>query len=162
EAVAQFRRALSLKEDFAEAANNLGNALRERGEFEVAATELSRAMQLDPGSDLAIHNLALLQLAYGRYEEALVLARRALDLQEWSATHALSVRCLKESPSLAAAFDLRPLLLRALSEPWGRPNELVPAVVHHLKSDATVGPFVERGAQAGPDALARAELLEDP
>ena len=162
DAIAQFRRALSLKKDFAQAANDLGNALRERGELEAAATELNRAMQLDPGYANPAHNLALVQLAHGRYEQAFALARRALDLQRSNENKALFARCLREAPSRAAALDLRPLLLQALSEPWARPNELVPAVVRHLKADPTIAPFIDRGARAGPDAHARAALPDDP
>lgn len=162
EAIAQFRRALALKKDFAPAANDLGNALRERGELGLAAMELNRAMELDPGYANPVHNLALVQLAYGRYEQAFALARRALELQESKENKALFARCLKERPSLAATLNLRPLLLRALSEPWARPNELVPAAVRHLKTDPAIGSFVDRGANAGPDVHARATLLDDP
>ena len=165
EAVEQFRRALSRKKDFVRAYNDLGNALRERGDLDLAAAELNRALELKPDYDLALHNLALVQLAYGRHEQALALVRRALELQESKESKeskALFARCLKESPSLAAASDLRPLLMRALSEPWVRPNELVPAVVRHLKADAATGPFIARGAQAGPERRSKAALLDDP
>jgi SAM-dependent methyltransferase len=102
------------------------------------------------------------QFASGRHEQALALTRRALDLQERKESKALFARCLKESPSLAPASDLRPLLMRALSEPWVRPNELVAPVIRHLKADATIWPFIKRGAAAAPDPLARAALLDDP
>jgi tetratricopeptide (TPR) repeat protein/SAM-dependent methyltransferase len=161
-AIEQFRRALALKKDFAQAYNDLGNALRESGELDLAATELNRALELNPDYVDAVHNLALVQFASGRHEQALALARRALDLQERKESKALFARCLKENPSLASASDLRPLLMRALSEPWVRPNELVPAVVRHLDADATAGPFIESAAAAGLDSVARAALLDDP
>jgi len=159
-AIAQFRRAVSLKEDFAQAHNNLGNVLRERGEFDLAATELNRALELK--DSFAAHNLALVELARGRPEQALVLVRRALESGERKETKALFVRCLKEFPSLGAAADLRPLLLRALGEPWARPNELVAAVVRHLNSDPAIRPFIERNAAARPDRDAGTALLADP
>ena len=160
DAIAQFRRAVSLKEDFAQAHNNLGNLLRERGELDLAATELNRALDLK--DSFAAHNLALVELARGRPEQALALARRALESQQRKRTKALFVRCLKECPPLGAASDLRPLLLRALSEPWARPNELVTAVVRHLNADPAIGPFIERTAGARPDRDARTALLADP
>jgi Flp pilus assembly protein TadD/SAM-dependent methyltransferase len=162
DAIEEFRRALSLKKEFPQAHNDLGNALRERGDLDLAATELNRAIELKPDYDHALHNLALAELACGRHAQAVTLARRALDLQENKENKALFARCLKERPSLAAASDLRPLLMRALSEPWVRPNDLAPAVVRHLKADATTAYFITRGAAAGPDARERAALLDDP
>jgi tetratricopeptide (TPR) repeat protein/SAM-dependent methyltransferase len=162
DAIEEFRRALSLKKEFPQAHNDLGNALRERGDLDLAATELNRAIELKPDYDHALHNLALAQLAYGRHAQALALARRALDLQENKENKALFARCLKERPSLAAASDLRPLLMRALSEPWARPNDLASAVARHLKADATTAQFIARGAAAGLDSRASAALLDDP
>jgi len=162
EAIEQFRRALSLKPDFAQAHNDLGNALRERGELDLAAAELNRAIELKPDYDHALHNLALVQLASGRYEQALALARRGLELHASKDSKALFARCLKERPSLAAGSDLRRLLMQGLSEPWVRPNELVPAAVRHLKADAATGPFIGKVAAAAPDHQARAALLDDP
>ena len=115
--------------------------------MELAATELNRAIELDSGYAHPVHNLALVQLAHGRYEHAFALARRALALDESKENKALCARCLKEAPSVAAAWDLRPLLLRALCEPWARPNDLVSAVVRHLMSDPATWSFIDRGAR---------------
>jgi tetratricopeptide (TPR) repeat protein/SAM-dependent methyltransferase len=161
DAITQFRQALSLKGDLAQAHNNLGNAQRERGQLDLAAAHLNRAVELKPDFAFAIHNLALLQLACGRHDQALALARRALELQGSKETKALFARCLKECPPLGAASDLRPLLMRSLAEPWARPNELVNAVVHQLKTDAA-RPFIERVAADGPAGVAGAAILNDP
>src|SRR5262249_62017121 len=110
---------------YAEAHNELGNGLREEGQLEPAAAALARAIELKPDFAIALHNLGLVELARGRPDEALVLASRALALGAGKEAKALFVRCLKARPELAEPIELRPLLLRALSEPWSRPGELV-------------------------------------
>src|SRR5262249_30245591 len=92
-------------------------------------------------------------------ERALALARRALDSDESRENKALFARCIKESPSLAASSDLRPVLMRALLEPWVRPDEFATAIVRSLKADATVRHFIDRVTDAGPGRAAA--LLHD-
>jgi len=48
------------------------NALRGRGELALAAAELKRATELDPGYANAVHNLALVELALGRRQLGLI------------------------------------------------------------------------------------------
>ena len=48
EAVACYRRALELKPDYAEAHNNLGNALKDQGKLDEAVACCRRALQLKP------------------------------------------------------------------------------------------------------------------
>ncbi|HWW09243.1 MAG TPA: tetratricopeptide repeat protein [Candidatus Acidoferrales bacterium] len=172
DAVTQFQCASSIDPNFPEAHSNLGNALRERGERDAAAKHLQRAVQLKPNFPAALHNLALLHLAAGRNAQALADIVRALKFQESKETKALFVRCLKQAPSLGAAPDLRPFLLRALSDPWGRPWQLVNAAVSAVIADASVRQLITRAVSAGPDppgsalfkevdyeVLARDELL---
>ena len=144
DALAQFRRAVSLKQDYAEAHNNLGNALRESGQLAPAAAALSRAIELTPDNAFAHHNLGLLEFASGRPDEALRLARQALALGGGKEAKALIVRCLHVRPALGESIELRPLLLDALSEPWGRPGELVRAVEYQIKADPAVTRLIER------------------
>jgi tetratricopeptide (TPR) repeat protein/SAM-dependent methyltransferase len=158
EAVTRFQRALSLKQDFPEAHSNLGNALRERGQLDVAAEHLGRALRLKPGFPAALHNLALVHLAAGRHEQALARILESLKSQEVKETKALFVRCLKEAPFLGAAADARPLLLRALSEPWGRPSELVGSVERQIKANPAVKQLIELAAGGGRDILQTPEF----
>jgi len=80
EAIALYAKAVALKPDYAEAHNNLGNALGEARRFEEAAASLGRAAELRP--DLAaIHsNLGLALSRLKRFEEAAACHRCALDL----------------------------------------------------------------------------------
>src|ERR1043166_7202956 len=170
DALAQFRRAVSLKQDYAEAHNNLGNALREIGELAPAAAALSRAMELKPDYALPHYNMGLVEFARARPDQALRLARQALALGVGKEAKALIVRCLHARRALGDSIELRPLLLQALSEPWGRPGELVGAVVHQIKCYPATTCLLERADRAdvpgtslleGPefDAFAADELL---
>ena len=59
EAVACYRRALELKPDYAEAHNNLGNALNDQGKLDEAVACYRRALELKPDYAEAHNNLAL-------------------------------------------------------------------------------------------------------
>ena len=159
DALTQFRRAVSLKQDYAEAHNNLGNALRQIGQLAPAAAALSRAIELKPDYAFAHHNLGLAEFARGRPDEALRLARKALALGVGKEAKALIVRCLHARPALGESIELRPLLLQALTEPWGRPGELVGAVEHHIKGNPAGARLIEHAAAGNVSGTL---LLEAP
>jgi len=68
-------------------------------------------------------------------------------------------QCLQGLPVLPADDDLFPLLVRALSEPWGRANELAGTAARVIKGDVTVKAALARLARAWPQRLALDELL---
>jgi len=162
DAITQFQSALSLKNDFPEAHSNLGNALRERGRLDAAATHLERAIRLKTNYPVALHNLALVHLAAGRHAEALPHIVQALECEETNETKALFVRCLKEAPSLGATPDVRPFLLQALSDPWGRPGELVNAAINAITADAPVRELILRASRGEPYPTPGPERFKEP
>jgi len=101
EAISLYQQAIGLRPDYAEAHNNLGNALGEVLRFEEAVASLSRAAELRP--DLAaIHsNLGLAQARLRRFGEAAASHRRALAIQ----------------PELAQAHNNLAMALKELGEP---------------------------------------------
>jgi tetratricopeptide (TPR) repeat protein/SAM-dependent methyltransferase len=162
DAIGHFQRALALEQNFPEAHSNLGNALRERGELAAAAGHLENALALKPNFPAALHNLALVRLAAGRHEQALTSIIQALGSEESEDTKAQFVRCLREDGSLGAAPHVRPFLLRALSEPWGRPSELVNAAVNAITSDAAAKELMSRAPAGAADATPSRECVKDP
>ena len=105
EAIALYGRAVELRPDYAEAHNNLGNALGEAKRFEEAAASLRRAADLRP--ELApIHtNLGLALGRLKRFEEAAVSHRRAIELQpDLAPTHNNLAMTLRELGRLEEAL----------------------------------------------------------
>ena len=81
EAVACYRRALELKPDYAEAHNNLGNALKDQGKLDEAVACYRRALELKPDYAEAHNNLGNALKDQGKLDEAVACYRRALELK---------------------------------------------------------------------------------
>ena len=81
EAVACYRRALELKPDYAEAHNNLGNALQDQGKLDEAVACYRRALELKPDYAEAYNNLGNALRDQGKLDEAVACYRRALELK---------------------------------------------------------------------------------
>ncbi len=81
EAAAHFRRAVDLRENFPEAWNELGYALRQNGEYEQAIAAYDRALKLRPDFPEALEYLGEAYVKLGRFADAAsILDRlRALD-----------------------------------------------------------------------------------
>jgi len=81
QAVASYTRAIQVKPDFAEAHNNLGDALRSLGEFAEAAASYQRALQINPDFDIAHNNLGEVLNDMGQAEKALSSFARAVQIR---------------------------------------------------------------------------------
>ncbi len=72
---------MTLKPDFVEAHNNLGNASKARGDLDEAVASYRRALALRPDSAPAHNNLGVALSEQGRLDEAVASHRRALELE---------------------------------------------------------------------------------
>lgn len=105
EAIALYGRAAELKPDYAEAHNNLGNALGEAKRFEEAVVSLRRAADLRPELAAIHSNLGLALGRLKRFEEAAASHRRALELEaELAPAHNNLGMTLKELGRLEEAL----------------------------------------------------------
>ena len=160
EALVQFRRSVELKPDYAEAHNNLGVALSVRGELDQAAVSYQRASTLKPDFIDAYNNLARLALGAGDPAQALAVLRRALQIKETPATKTLIVQCLEEPRAIPDLTGLRDLVVRALSEPWGRPSDLARAASHLIKGNVALRPGIAQANASWPPRLAAEDVKE--
>jgi len=177
-AIARLRRAIELKPDYADAHNNLGNALsRLPGGSAEAVAEFEAALGLDPGMAEAHANLGLALVAVpGREAEGIAHLRAALregyDDPQFADLHAALGSALVRQPGneaegfreLAAALRLKPdsadtmeKLGLALARA-GRPGEaeahlqgavrLVPASAEYRNNLGGVLALLGRGPEA--------------
>jgi tetratricopeptide (TPR) repeat protein/SAM-dependent methyltransferase len=132
EAIAHYQQTVALKPDFAEAHSNLGVALMAQGRPAEAVTAYRRALAINPKLVMTYRNLARVLLGYGDATAAMALARRALTIAQSDDVKGLFVQCVRSLSPAAAAEDpavngIEPLLARALTEGWGRPEDMADA-----------------------------------
>jgi tetratricopeptide (TPR) repeat protein/SAM-dependent methyltransferase len=158
-AAERYRHALALKPDVAETHNNLGIVLATQGNFEEAAREFRWALARKPDFIDAYNNLARVFLSMGQPNEALVALERVLATEETAETKSLFVQCVRALPLAPESAHFRSLLIRALSEPWGRANDLAPAAARVIKQDAVIRACIAR-VGAWTRRLPARELLD--
>lgn len=96
EAIAEYRKALALRPEFADIRTRLGKALREAGRREEALAELLDARRKRPDYPPAIVQLGLTYYTLGRQGEALAEWRAALGIDPENATARMYVRLVEE------------------------------------------------------------------
>ena len=104
EATASYRRALELKPDYAEAYNNLANALWEQGKIPEAEACWHRTIELKPDCVDAYSNLGMMLYEKKRLGEAAAIVRRWLEHapQNPVARHMLAAFTGQDVPARAA------------------------------------------------------------
>ena len=104
EAVACYRRALELKPDYAEAHNNLGNALKDQGKLDEAVACYRRALELKPDLCRGAQQPGHCLQDQGKLDEAVACYRRALELKpDYAEAHNNLGNALKDQGKLDEA-----------------------------------------------------------
>ncbi|HEY6993231.1 MAG TPA: tetratricopeptide repeat protein [Xanthobacteraceae bacterium] len=160
EAAQRYRHALALKPEAAEAHNNLGLVLAARGDFAEASRSFREAIARRPDFVDAHNNLARASLSMGQPADALAALQRALAIAETTETKSLFVHCVRALPIVPQTEDFRSFMIRALSEPWGRANDLAPTAARVVKQDSVIKSCIARAMQAWPRRLPARELLD--
>ena len=80
EAVAEYRKALEIKPDYAEAINDLGVVLFAKGDLEAAIAQYRKALEIQPGSAKIRYNLGNALALHGKLDEAIAQYRKALEI----------------------------------------------------------------------------------
>jgi tetratricopeptide (TPR) repeat protein len=81
EAIRQYREALQIKPDDAQALNNIANALLARGKPDEAISRYQNALRIKPDYAAAHYNLAIALEQKGRMDEAVVQYKDALQIK---------------------------------------------------------------------------------
>jgi tetratricopeptide (TPR) repeat protein/SAM-dependent methyltransferase len=159
EAIAASRRAIGIKPNFAEAYCNLGVALAEQGKLDEAVAAYRQAIAIKPDYAVVYSNLTTALTALGDHPAALKAVQRSLQLEETKKSKLLFVGCLRESGFIPGEIEPSDHLTRALSEPWGRPNDLARFAAIHIKRHGAIGTCIRSIAATWPDLLAPHELF---
>jgi tetratricopeptide (TPR) repeat protein/2-polyprenyl-3-methyl-5-hydroxy-6-metoxy-1,4-benzoquinol methylase len=170
EAVAQYQQALALKPDFAEAHNNLGTALQDQGKLAEAVAQYRRALVVNSCYGEAHGNLGKALMEGGDLTEALKAIQRSIEIEDSENSKLLLVQCVRSLGFIPQGGDLHANLIRALSEPWGRPIDLARISAGLVKLNGTIRACMNRVTGAWPRRLPaqdifspseRAEVYED-
>ena len=159
EAVACYRQVLVLSPGFAEAHYNLGNALGDQGKLDEAVACYRQALALKPDYVEAHNNLALLLLAQGKVLTALNIIKQSLQIKDSVETKKIFVGCIKRLHCTNDDSEVRIAVVRALTEPWGRPSQLVRVSTDLVKLNPEIGKCVARAADAWPRLLSAQDLF---
>jgi tetratricopeptide (TPR) repeat protein len=131
EAIAHYQQTVALKPDFAEACSNLGVALMAQGLPGEAVAAYRRALAINPKLVMTCRNLGRVLLGQGDVMGAIALACRALRIVPADDVKGFFVQCVLSLPPVhvpdPALDGIEPLLARAMTEGWGRPEDMAGA-----------------------------------
>jgi Flp pilus assembly protein TadD/SAM-dependent methyltransferase len=175
EAFASYGRALELRPDSAQIRYNLANLLAEQGRLDEAVAQYQHALRLAPATAIIHHNLAAALLAQhnlvgavAEYQEALrcgladagrnmarVIERVLAAVRTGGGMRAKTVfvSCVESLTVIPDDLDLRAPLIEALTEPWGRPADLLGVATAVLRKSPAIHSALERARQAWPARL---------
>jgi tetratricopeptide (TPR) repeat protein len=109
-AAAEYKKAIRLKPDFADAHNNLGVALAQQGQYGAAAVEYKKAIRLKPDyAGVAHNNLGVLLALQGQYDDAAAEYKKAIRLKpDYAEAHYnLGLALLTQGQYNAAAAEYK-------------------------------------------------------
>jgi Flp pilus assembly protein TadD/SAM-dependent methyltransferase len=159
QAVAAYRRGLVLDPNNAGAHNNLAEALLAQGHDSDAAKHFEKAIRLNPGMVPAYHNLAMIHYRAGDTHQALNVILPGLRLNETPFLKALFLDCLRFGTAIPDSSLLRHYIVRALSEPWERPDSIAPTCIVLVKCDPRIAQSIDRAVAAWPARLSSQDLF---
>lgn len=151
--------ALQIKSDFVEAHNNLGTAYKDLDLLNEAAISYRRALQIKPECVEATNNLALLLNLQDMPFGALDIIKQSLKIKETEDAKRIFFSCIKRLRFTHIDEDIRSLMVRAMSEPWGRPNELAWAIIDQIKLNPYIGGCLSRAINNWPVQLSVQDLF---
>ena len=137
-----------------------GNVMFALGRYDEALAAYDRALKLQPDLVDAWIGCGKAQVAVGKPELAVDAASRALECGETVQAKAFFGQCLALGRLTADnGGRLRELALRALSQGWAHPRQLVPACISVVALDGAVRECIARAERAWPRRLSAAELF---
>lgn len=159
EAETHLRRAIEIKPDCAEAYGNLGNALIGLERLSEAETYLRRAVEINPDCADALNNLASFLIGKGEPMEVLGLIKTSLKIDENSEAKRIFVEYAQRMRLTSTDDNFRDILVRALTEIWGRQIALARAGANLVKLSPNIGGCAIRANKNWPQRLSAQDLF---
>ena len=159
QAIDCYLRAIELKPDQFDTHNNLCIILMLQGQFTAVVSHYEQILALKPDYVIGHINLARAHLGAGNALRALDAIRRAMRISAPREGRALFVQCLKAAGTASATDDIRDLVFRAMSEPWGRPSDLAGACLSLIRTNDEMARSIDRAAAAWPARLTAEQLF---
>ena len=157
EALASYDLALAANRRYVDAFNGRGSVLLKLGRIEAAVANFESALALAPDHPATLDHLVHSLLAHSpdpaSRARALAAVTRVLAVKETNAAKALFVDCVRNRKFTSDALGIRPLMLRALSEPWDRSTDLALPAASLVKLNPAVMHCCARAAAAWPTRL---------
>ncbi|MBI1887913.1 MAG: methyltransferase domain-containing protein [Nitrosomonadales bacterium] len=160
EALLPMQKAVTLLPDDADAHYNLGITLHALGRLGDAETSYRRALYIRPNFVEALNQLALLFDASGNLVMALNISIYSLQIRETQEAKSIFFNCAKRLRCTHGGPVVKTYLVRALTEPWGRPGELMQFSTDLVRLDPDIGGCVTRAVKAWPVHLSAQNLFE--
>lgn len=160
-AIESYKQALLCDPGNAEAHCNLGLLLNTQGRLDAAIECYQKAISINPNYIQALNGLALAYYSDGKIQESFEVSKRSLKIKETNESKALVVQCIQNIRfgHDNSDSDTRPLLIRAISEPWGRPSDLAASGISLIKLNNNIRECVKRATSAWPVMLSGEELF---
>jgi tetratricopeptide (TPR) repeat protein/SAM-dependent methyltransferase len=159
EAESSYRQALAVNPSLAEAYFNLGVVLHESGRSDAAEESCRHALQIRPDYSEALENLAQILNEQGKASLAWQTIKHSLRLRETEAAKTIFVAIVKRLHFTQDDDEARVAIVRALSEPWGRPSDLARVGIELVKLNRENGACIARAVNAWPMHLPAKELF---
>lgn len=159
QAAASYRHALEIKPDYFMALNNLGATLQNLGRLDEAVASYRRALEIKPDFGMALNNLALALSAQGQTMLALNAVCRSLKVNETWETKKIFVDCIRQLSLKLVGADILDFIVRALSEPWGRPSDLARTCINLIRHNPSIRKGLAHAAAAWPQRLPAQDFL---
>lgn len=153
ECLQALQKASQLSPDDSELHFNLGNVCHEQGRMGEAERSFLIVVRLMPNFAEAHFSLARVYYAQGKFMLALDSTIRSLRLKETPANRSFFVTCVKHRQFGVNAQFVRDNLVRALTEPWGRPGELAETCAFLVKRNPVIEQCVMLALTALPQPL---------
>jgi 2-polyprenyl-3-methyl-5-hydroxy-6-metoxy-1,4-benzoquinol methylase/tetratricopeptide (TPR) repeat protein len=158
-AIKCYLKGIELTPDDLDLHNDFCTALMVQGQFEAAAAHYESIIAYRPDYVYGYTNLAVAHLGIGQVERALTTVQKALALAQLPESKSLWVKCLQALPAPPNSALTRDLMVRAMTEPWGRPSDLARHCAALIKTDSDIAGCIDRAQKAWPRRLGCDELF---